>query len=106
MPASLDQGRHRQHQHVPQSRARNLVVVTFEQDYRSSNLSNQMKKRQYWIKEDGRWKIVFEGARLKPSAFIFTKESFRMEKHASPAAGLIACSSSPSPPIAANPQVE
>ncbi|KAF0165159.1 MAG: hypothetical protein FD157_1511 [Rhodocyclaceae bacterium] len=38
------------------------VVVTFEQDYRSSNLSSQMKKRQYWIKEGGRWKIVFEGA--------------------------------------------
>jgi len=38
------------------------VVVTFEQDYRSSNLSNQMKKRQYWIKESGRWKIAFEGA--------------------------------------------
>jgi murein L,D-transpeptidase YafK len=38
------------------------VVVTFEQDYRSSNLSGQMKKRQYWIKEGGRWKIVFEGA--------------------------------------------
>ena len=38
------------------------VVVTFEQDYRSSNLSNQMKKRQYWIKEGGRWKIVYEGA--------------------------------------------
>jgi murein L,D-transpeptidase YafK len=38
------------------------VVVTFEQDYKSSNLSNQAKKRQYWIKEDGRWKIVYEGA--------------------------------------------
>jgi len=38
------------------------VVVTFDQDYRSSNLSGQMKKRQYWIKESGRWKIVFEGA--------------------------------------------
>ena len=38
------------------------VVVTFEQDYRSSNLSNQMMKRQYWIREDGRWKIVHEGA--------------------------------------------
>ncbi|MBL8487619.1 MAG: L,D-transpeptidase family protein [Rhodocyclaceae bacterium] len=38
------------------------VVVTFDQDYRSSNLSNAMKKRQYWIKEDGRWKIVYEGA--------------------------------------------
>jgi len=38
------------------------VVVTFEQDYRSSNLNNLMKKRQYWIKEDGRWKIIHEGA--------------------------------------------
>ena len=38
------------------------VVVTFEQDYRSSNLSNVIKKRQYWIKEDGRWKIIYEGA--------------------------------------------
>ena len=39
-----------------------LVVVTFEQDYRSNNLNNQMKKRQYWIREDGAWKIVFEGS--------------------------------------------
>jgi murein L,D-transpeptidase YafK len=39
-----------------------LVIVTFEQDYQSNNLSNQMKKRQYWIREDGTWKIVFEGA--------------------------------------------
>lgn len=38
------------------------VVVTFEQDYQSNNLNNQMKKRQYWIKEDGRWKIAYEGA--------------------------------------------
>jgi len=38
------------------------VVVTFEQDYRSNNVNNTMKKRQYWIKEDGRWKIVHEGA--------------------------------------------
>jgi murein L,D-transpeptidase YafK len=38
------------------------VVVTFEQDYRSNNINNVMMKRQYWIKEDGRWKIVREGA--------------------------------------------
>jgi len=38
-----------------------MVVVTFDQDYRSSNLSNIMKKRQYWMKEDGAWKIVYEG---------------------------------------------
>lgn len=40
----------------------NMVVVNFEQDYNSSNLSNRMKKRQYWIKQNNRWKIVYEGA--------------------------------------------
>jgi len=39
-----------------------MMVVDFEQDYRSNNLSNQMKKRQYWIREDGSWKIIYEGA--------------------------------------------
>ncbi|GAB2181873.1 hypothetical protein DLREEDagrD3_20960 [Denitratisoma sp. agr-D3] len=38
------------------------VVVTFDQEYKSNNLDNVMKKRQYWIKEDGRWKILYEGA--------------------------------------------
>jgi murein L,D-transpeptidase YafK len=38
-----------------------LVVVTFDQEYRSNNLSNTMKKRQYWVKDEGRWRIVFEG---------------------------------------------
>ena len=42
--------------------AEELVVVTFEQNYQSNNLSNQMKKRQYWIRENGQWKIVYEGA--------------------------------------------
>jgi murein L,D-transpeptidase YafK len=40
----------------------NLVVVNFEQDYDSNNLSNHMNKRQYWMKRDGRWQIVYEGA--------------------------------------------
>jgi len=39
-----------------------LVQVNFEQDYRSNNLNNVSRKLQYWIKEDGRWKIIFEGA--------------------------------------------
>ena len=39
-----------------------LVVVNFEQDYASSNLNNRMKKRQYWMKRDNRWQIVYEGA--------------------------------------------
>jgi len=41
---------------------RDFVVVTFDQDYRSNGLSNVMKKRQYWVKEGGRWKILYEGA--------------------------------------------
>jgi len=43
-------------------RERNFVVVAFDQDYRSSNLSNRMRKVQYWIYEEGRWKILYEGA--------------------------------------------
>jgi murein L,D-transpeptidase YafK len=39
-----------------------FVVVSFEQDYRSSTLSNAMRKRQYWVKEEGRWRILYEGA--------------------------------------------
>ena len=39
-----------------------LVVVAFDQDYRSNNLSNTMKKRQYWTKEGGKWRIIYEGA--------------------------------------------
>jgi murein L,D-transpeptidase YafK len=38
-----------------------FVVVSFNQDYRSSNLSNTMRKRQYWKKENGRWRILYEG---------------------------------------------
>lgn len=40
----------------------NLMVVTFDQDYSSNNLNNQMRKRQYWKLEDNQWKIVYEGA--------------------------------------------
>lgn len=39
-----------------------MVVVTFDQDYKSNNLNNRMKKLQYWIREDGQWKIVHEAA--------------------------------------------
>ena len=40
----------------------NLAVVTFEQDYASSNTSSKMRKRQYWQLEKGGWRIVHEGA--------------------------------------------
>jgi translation initiation factor IF-1 len=39
-----------------------LAVVTFDQDYTSSNLNNKMRKRQYWIKEGATWKIIHEGS--------------------------------------------
>ena len=42
--------------------ATDLAVVTFDQDYSSSNLVGQSRKRQYWKKESGGWKIVYEGA--------------------------------------------
>lgn len=39
-----------------------LMVVSFDQDYKSNNLNNLMRKTQYWIREGGRWRIVYEGA--------------------------------------------
>ncbi|MCL2830353.1 MAG: L,D-transpeptidase family protein [Betaproteobacteria bacterium] len=44
------------------SGGKEMVVATFLQNYQSNNLSNQMKKRQYWIREDNDWKIIYEGA--------------------------------------------
>jgi murein L,D-transpeptidase YafK len=40
----------------------NFVIVSFDQEYSSSNLSNTMRKRQYWKKEGARWKILYEGS--------------------------------------------
>lgn len=37
-----------------------LMVVTFDQDYRSSNLDQRTRKRQYWTMEEGRWRIAHE----------------------------------------------
>src|SRR5262245_22336739 len=39
-----------------------LAVVTFDQSYSSSNLENRMRKRLYWIREGGAWRIIHEGA--------------------------------------------
>ncbi len=39
-----------------------MVIVSFDQDYRSNNFNSVSKKRQYWQKEkDGQWRIVYEG---------------------------------------------
>ena len=37
------------------------LVATFDQDYRSSNLENKMRKRLYWRNDHGTYKIVWEG---------------------------------------------
>jgi murein L,D-transpeptidase YafK len=39
---------------------RPMMMVTFEQDYRSSNLSNRTVKRQYWVREGDDWRILHE----------------------------------------------
>lgn len=38
------------------------LVTSFEQDYRSNNLDNRMKKRLYWQREGEGWRIVWEGS--------------------------------------------
>ena len=40
--------------------AHDLMMITFEQDYRSNNLSNRTLKRQFWAREGGQWRIVHE----------------------------------------------
>lgn len=37
-----------------------FALVTFEQNYQSSNLSDRTPKRQFWSRENGRWKIIHE----------------------------------------------
>ena len=39
---------------------KDMVMATFVQDYRSSNLSNRTVKRQYWVREGGHWRILHE----------------------------------------------
>ncbi len=39
-----------------------MMIVTFDQGYRSSNNSSKMKKRQYWQREGDQWKIIYEAA--------------------------------------------
>jgi murein L,D-transpeptidase YafK len=39
---------------------KDMIMVTFEQDYRSNNLSNRTLKRQYWMREGAQWRIIHE----------------------------------------------
>ncbi|MCB1959134.1 MAG: L,D-transpeptidase family protein [Rhodocyclaceae bacterium] len=38
-----------------------VVEVTFEQRYTSNTHSDVSRKRQYWVKENGHWRIAYEG---------------------------------------------
>ena len=38
-----------------------VVEVTFEQRYASNNHTDVSRKRQYWVKENGHWRIAYEG---------------------------------------------
>lgn len=55
-----------------------LMVVSFDQDYRSSNLSQRTRKRQYWIMQGGRWRIAHE-APINGAPFAFP-ESFPRQR--------------------------
>lgn len=39
---------------------KDMAILVFDQDYKSSNLSNVSRKRQYWQRENGRWRIIQE----------------------------------------------
>lgn len=38
-----------------------MVVANFRQKYRSNNYNGDMRKRLYMAKEDGQWKVLYEG---------------------------------------------
>jgi murein L,D-transpeptidase YafK len=59
-----------------------LMVVSFDQDYGSSNLARRTRKRQYWTVEDGRWRIAHEAP--AGGAPLALPESFPQQR-ASPA---------------------
>ena len=38
-----------------------MMVVSFDQEYRSNNHRSVTQKRQYWMKQNGKWQIIYEG---------------------------------------------
>lgn len=43
------------------SDGREIVVASFRQSYNSNNFSSDMGKRLYLTREDGRWRVLYEG---------------------------------------------
>ena len=48
----------------------NLVLMQYRQNYESNNLDLKSPKEVYWLKENNRWQIVYEGTRLFPKVGI------------------------------------
>jgi hypothetical protein len=42
------------------------MLMQFEQNYRSNNLSIESPKELYWRKNSQQWRIVYEGERSFP----------------------------------------
>ncbi|RRC98361.1 hypothetical protein EHS89_14845 [Amphritea balenae] len=38
-----------------------MFIATFKQNYKSDNYSSSSVKRQYWVNEEGKWRIAYEG---------------------------------------------
>ncbi len=38
-----------------------MMIVSFDQEYRSDNHHSVTQKRQFWKQQDGQWKIIYEG---------------------------------------------
>jgi murein L,D-transpeptidase YafK len=41
--------------------AKPMAVVNFDQSFKSAVINNRMRKRQYWIYDNNRWQILYEG---------------------------------------------
>jgi murein L,D-transpeptidase YafK len=61
-----------------------MVMVTFDQDYKSSNNAARMKKRQYWQRENGEWKIIYEAAATDTIAPAQAMKAARVAKTVQP----------------------
>ncbi len=44
------------------SEGREMAVATFQQEYRSNNFSGDMQKKLFLVREEERWKILYEGS--------------------------------------------
>ena len=38
-----------------------MLIVSFDQEYRSDNHRSVTRKQQYWVERSGRWQIIYEG---------------------------------------------